>query len=111
MAMGMVGSIFGINGDGKLSCMDKVVGYGFASRSWKNRRRGAGAEYFASRAHRADPAGRAGDEAICAQVGCAVKLIIAGLHEDALRAMDDQSRWEVLEQAGLDPEEYDYLED
>lgn len=105
MAMGM---IFDINGDGKLSCMDKVVSYGFASHSWKNRRRGAGAEYFASRAHSADPAG---DEAICAQVGCAVKLIIAGLHEDALRAMDDQSRWEALEQAGLDPEEYDYLED
>jgi hypothetical protein len=81
-----------------------LVGYGF---SRKNGRRSAGSEYFARRAHSADPAG---DEAICAQVGCAVKLIIAGLHEDALRAMDDQSRWEALEQAGLDPEEYDYLE-
>lgn len=107
MAMGMVGGLFGINGDGKLSCMDKVVGYGVVGRSWQNRRRSAGSEYFARRAHSADPAG---DEAICAQVGCAVKLIIAGLHEDALRAMDDQSRWEALEQAGLDPEEYDYLE-
>lgn len=107
MAMGMVGGLFGIHGDGKFSYMDKVVGYGFAGRSRKNRRWGAGAECFAGRAHRA---GSISDEAVCAQIGCTVKLIIAGLQEDALRAMDDQSRWEALEQAGLDPADFDYLE-
>lgn len=109
MAMGMVGGIFGFNGDGKFSCMDKVMGYGFSGRTRKQRRRSAGAEYFARRSCWSTPAGQSDDEAVCAQVGCAVKLIIAGLHEDALREMDTQDRCQVLAQAGLDPEEFDYL--
>jgi hypothetical protein len=39
-----------------------------------------------------------------------VRLILAGLSEDALRDMDDYQRWEALEDAGLDPLEYDYLD-
>lgn len=108
MALAMVGGIFGINGDGKLSCMDKVMGFGFSGRTRKQRRRSAGAEYFARRSCWGTPAGQ-DDEAVCAQVGCAVKLIIAGLHEDALREMDDRDRCQALEQAGLDPEEFEYL--
>ena len=109
MALTMVGGIFDINGDGKFSCMDRVVGYGFSSRTRKQNRRSAGAESFARRSHWSAPAGCGDDEAVCAQVGCAVKLIIAGLHEDALREMDARDRWDVLEQAGLDPEEFAYL--
>ena len=109
MALGMIGSILGFNGDGKFSCMDKVVGYGFTGRTRKQTRRSAGSEYFARRSYWNAPVGANDDEAVCAQVGCAVKLIIAGLHEDALREMDDRERCQTLEQAGLDPEEFDYL--
>jgi hypothetical protein len=105
--MAMFGGMFGINGDGKLSCMDKVVGYGFSGRSRK--RRSAGAEYFASQACSA-PVCYAPDEDIVAEVSRAVKLILAGLSEDTLRDMDDYQRWEALEDAGLDPLEYDYLD-
>lgn len=107
--MGMIGSIFGINGDGKFSCLDGVVGYGFSGRTRKQNRRRAGAEYFARQSCWAAPAGPSDDDVICAQVGCAVKLIIAGLHEEALREMGDRERWQALEQAGLDPEEFEYL--
>jgi hypothetical protein len=105
--MAMFGGMFGINGDGKLSCMDKVVGYGFSGRSRKRRR--AGAEYFASQSY-SSPVCYAPDEDIVAEVSRAVKLILAGLSEDALRDMDDYQRWEALEDAGLDPLEYDYLD-
>lgn len=107
MALGMIGGIFGIHGDGRLDCMDKVVGV--AGHSRRQTRRSAGAEYFARRSYWRAPTGLSDDEAICAQVGCTVKLIIAGLQEDDLRQMDDQDRSLALEQAGLDPEEYAYL--
>lgn len=109
--MAMLGGLFGINGDGKVSCMEKVVGYGFSGRRWGSHRRGAGAECFAGRSHRAAPAGRDVDEDVFAVVERSVNLIIAGLDENDLRAMNAYDRWEALEDAGLDPEEYDYLAD
>lgn len=109
--MAMLGGMFGINGDGKVSCMEKVVGYGFSGRGWANRRRGAAAECFASRSHGAYPAGREVDDDIFTAVERSVSLIIAGLDEEDLRAMNAYDRWEALEDAGLDPEEYDYLAD
>ena len=112
MAMGMMRGFFGINGDGKFSCTDKVVGYGFTGRGWK-KRRSAGAEHFAARAHgshRMGWSGREEEDDIFAEVGRAVKLILAGLDEETLRDMDEFDRWEALEDAGLDPEEFDYLD-
>lgn len=109
--MAMLGGIFGINGDGKVSCMEKVVGYGFSGHSWASRRRGAAAEYFAGRSHNACPAGREVDDDIFTAVERSVNLIIAGLDENDLRSMNAYDRWEALEDAGLDPEDYDYLEE
>lgn len=107
--MAMLGGMFGINGDGKVSCMEKVVGYGFSGRSWGSRRRGAAAECFAGRAHNAYPAGREVDDDLFTAVERSVNLIIAGLDENDLRAMNSWDRWDALEEAGLDPEDYDYL--
>ena len=104
--MGLFGGMFAINGDGKISCVDKVVGYGFSGRSRK--RRSASAEYFASQAC-SSPVCYAPDEDIVAEVGRAVQLILAGLSENTLRDMDEDQRWEALEDAGLDPTEFDYL--
>lgn len=109
--MAMLGEIFGINGDGKVSCMEKVVGYGFSGRSWASRRRGAAAECFAGRSHSACPAGTEVDDDVFTAVERSVNLIIAGLDERDLRAMSTWDRWEALEDAGLDPEDYDYLAD
>ena len=109
MAMGMMRGIFGVNGDGKFSCMDKVLGYGFTGCGWK-KHRSAGTECFASRSHSAYGSGWSGGEEeddIFTEVGRAVKLIIAGLDEDILRDMDEFDRWEALEKAGIDPEEFD----
>jgi hypothetical protein len=107
--MAMLGGMFGINGDGKVSCMEKVVGYGFSGRSWASRRRGAAAECFAGRAHNAYPAGREVEDDLFTEVERSVNLIIAGLDENDLRAMNSWDRWDALEEAGLDPEDYDYL--
>jgi hypothetical protein len=107
--MAMLGGMFGINGDGKVSCMEKVVGYGFSGRSWGSRRRGAAAECFAGRAHNAYPAGREVEDDLFTAVERSVNLIIAGLDENDLRAMNSWDRWDALEEAGLDPEDYDYL--
>ena len=107
--MAMLGGMFGINGDGKVSCMEKVVGYGFSGRSWGSRRRGAAAECFAGRAHNASPAGREVEDDLFTAVERSVNLIIAGLDENDLRAMNSWDRWDALEEAGLDPEDYDYL--
>lgn len=107
--MAMLGGMFGINGDGKVSCMEKVVGYGFSGRSWGRRRRGAAAECFAGRAHNAYPAGREVEDDLFTAVERSVNLIIAGLDENDLRAMNSWDRWDALEEAGLDPEDYDYL--
>lgn len=107
--MAMLGGMFGINGDGKVSCMEKVVGYGFSGRSWGSRRRGAAAECFAGRAHNAYPAGREVEDDLFTAVERSVNLIIAGLNENDLRAMNSWDRWDALEEAGLDPEDYDYL--
>ena len=107
--MAMLGGMFGINGDGKVSCMEKVVGYGFSGRSWVCRRRGAAAECFAGRAHNAYPAGREVEDDLFTAVERSVNLIIAGLDENDLRAMNSWDRWDALEEAGLDPEDYDYL--
>ena len=107
--MAMLGGMFGINGDGKVSCMEKVVGYGFSGRSWGSRRRGAAAEGFAGRAHNAYPAGREVEDDLFTAVERSVNLIIAGLDENDLRAMNSWDRWDALEEAGLDPEDYDYL--
>ena len=113
MAMCMMRGLLHINGDGKFSCADKVVGYGFTGLSRKRRYRGAGAEGFAGRNHGyGRPTWSVGEEEdpIFAQVGGTVKLILAGLDEAALRDMDAFHRWEALEGAGLDPEEFDYLD-
>ena len=107
--MAMLGGMFGINGDGKVSCMEKVVGYGFSGRSWGSRRRGAAAECFAGRAHNAYPAGREVEDDLFTAVERSVNLIIAGLDENDLRAMNSWDRWDALEEAGRDPEDYDYL--
>ena len=107
--MAMLGGMFGINGDGKVSCMEKVVGYGFSGRSWGSRRRGAAAECFAGRAHNAYPAGREVEDDLFTAVERSVNLIIAGLDENDLRAMNSWDRWDALEEAGLDPEDYVYL--
>ena len=107
--MAMLGGMFGINGDGKVSCMEKVVGYGFSGRSWGSRRRGAAAECFAGRAHNAYPAGREVEDDLFTAVERSVHLIIAGLDENDLRAMNSCARWDALEADGLDTEDYDYL--
>ena len=107
--MAMLGGMFGINGVGKVSCLEKVVGYGFSGRSWGSRRRGAAAECFAGRAHNAYPAGREVEDDLITAVERSVNLIIAGLDENDLRAMNSWDRWDALEAAGLDPEDYDYL--
>lgn len=109
--MAMLGGLFGINGDGKVSCMEKVVGYGFSGRGCGNRHRGAASESFARRSHSACPAGRGVDDDIFVAVERSVNLIIAGLDESDLRAMSAWDRWDALEEAGLDPEDYDYLAD
>lgn len=109
--MAMLGGMFGINGDGKVSCMEKVVGYGFSGRRWGSGRRGAAAECFARRAHNACPAGREVDDDLFTAVERSVNLIIAGLDENDLRSMSSWDRWDALEEAGLDPEDYDYLAD
>ena len=108
MAMDMMRGFFGMNGDGKFSCMDKVVGYGFTGLS-RGKRRSAGSESFARCAHSSRPSwsGREEEDHIYAEVGMTVKLIIAGLDENALRDMDEFDRWEALEKAGIDPEEFD----
>lgn len=104
--MAMFGGMFSINGDGKISCMEKVMGCG-----WGNRRRGVGSEYFASRSHNAYPAGREVDDAVFDEIARSVNLIICGLDADDLRKMGQFERYEALVDAGLDPEDYDYLED
>lgn len=115
MALAMIGSMFGINGDGKMSCVEKVIGYGFGDSAWR-RRRGAGAEQFASRAHRggrnvwAAEADAAAQDEVFLAVGRSVQLIIAGLNENTLRDMDAAARCEALEGAGLDPDAFDYLD-
>lgn len=38
-------------------------------------------------------------------------LTCAGLDEDELRLMDEDERREALEDAGLDPDDYEYLDD
>jgi hypothetical protein len=113
MTMGMMRGIFGMNGDGKFGCMDKVVGYGFTGLSRKRKFRGAAAESFAHRAHgncRTAWIGGEDEDDIFTRVGGTVKLILAGLDEEALRDMDEFHRWEALADAGLNPEEFDYLD-
>lgn len=39
-----------------------------------------------------------------------IALVVAGLDEDELRLMDEYERREVIEDAGLDPDNYDYLD-
>ena len=113
--MAMFGGWIGINGDGKVSCAEKVMGYGFSNRPWGRRSRGAGSEYFASRSHSAaasawtGPVGAEADDEVFTQVERSVNLVISGLDVDELRAMSAWDRWEALEDAGLDPEDYDYL--
>lgn len=108
--MAMLGGLFGINGDGKVSCMDKVVSYGCGGRSWRRRPVSAGMPCFTQNARFCDPAGREAEEDIFVQVERAVNLLISGLDEEKLRKMDLSRRHEALIDAGLNPEVYAYLD-
>lgn len=105
MVMAMLGGMFGINGDGKLGCADKVVGYSVVHTPMGRRgRKGLGAQFFAREAYAVCRAQKEEQDEIFAEVGRSVNLIIAGLNEQELRNMDTFQRREALEDAGLDPD-------
>lgn len=114
MTMGLFGGMFGINGDGKFSCAERVVSYAVVHTPVKRGgRRALGAQFFANKPCGATWAGKTHREEaddIFVEVERSVNLIIAGLNEDELRSMDAYDRREALEDAGLDPDVYGYLD-
>lgn len=114
--MGLFGGIYGINGDGKVSCAEKVVSCAYIGGAATRRSRAAAAcfatenIYDDCRSVWAAGREREVDDDVFTQVERSVNLIIAGLQEDDLRSMDRPTRRAALEEAGLDPEEYSYLE-
>lgn len=105
MGKGIFGGLFDFNHDGKMSSFEKAAELGFLHHIMESEKKDAathtpsyGGSIFSSTA----------DED---HDDLSLDLMVAGLDEFELSLMDDDARRTALEGAGLDPDDFGYLED
>ena len=105
MGKGIFGGLFDFNRDGKMSSFEKAAELGFLHHIMETEKKDAashtpsfGGSMFSS----------SDDDN---HDDLSLDLMVAGLDEVELSLMDEDSRRTVLEDAGLDPDNFGYLED
>ena len=105
MGKGIFGGLFDFNRDGKMSSFERAAEIGFLHHIMESEKKDAathtpsyGGSIFSSTA----------DED---HDDLSLDLMGAGLDEFELSLMDDDARRTALEGAGLDPDDFGYLED
>lgn len=104
MGKGIFGGLFDFNRDGKMSSFEKAAEIGFLHHIMESEKKDVesrtpsfGGSVFSS----------SDDD----HEDQSLDLMVAGLDEFELSLMDDDSRRTALEDAGLDPDQFGYLED
>ena len=96
---GFFGGLFDFNGDGKLDGFERAADHlafmNMVSESEKTESKGSGTSFGSSGFDDEE------DEIVN-------ELEAAGLDFDELEYMDDEERYEALEDAGLDPDDFDF---
>lgn len=103
MGKGIFGGLFDFNHDGKMSSFEKAAEIGFLHHIMESDKKDAeshtssfgGSAFSISDDHE--------DQSL--------DLMVAGLDEFELSLMDEDERHTALEDAGLDPDQFGYLED
>ena len=105
MSKGIFGGLFDFNHDGKMSSFEKAAELGFLHHIMEADKKeaashasGYGGSLFSS----------SDDDD---HEDLSLNLMLAGLDEFDLSLMDEDSRRTALEGAGLDPDDFGYLED
>lgn len=86
MDKGFFGGLFDFNHDGKLDSMERAMDF----------------MAFNEMVNESENSSYIEDEELVDEIES------AGLDYDELADMDEEERWEALEDAGLDPEDYDF---
>lgn len=105
MGKGIFGGLFDFNHDGKMSSFEKAAELGFLHHIMESDKKeaaphasGYGGSLFSS----------SDDDD---HEDLSLDLMVAGLGEVELSLMDEDSRRAALEDAGLDPDDFSYLDD
>lgn len=105
MGKGIFGGLFDFNHDGKMSSFEKAAEIGFLHHIMESEKKDA-ASHTPSFGGSIFPSSDDADHE-----DQSLDLMVAGLDEFELSLMDDDSRRTALEDAGLDPDQFAYLED
>lgn len=95
MSKGLFGSMFDFNRDGEMSIFERTAEFAFVSDLMKEEaKEAAAAEEL--------------EESIAEYEEKVLELEMEGLDIDELEFMDELERREAIENAGLDPDDYDF---
>lgn len=105
MGKGIFGGLFDFNRDGKMSSFEKAAELGFLHHIIETDRKEAAshASSYGGGLFSSTDDDNHDDQSL--------DLMVAGLDEFELSLMDDDDRRTALEDAGLDPDDFSYLED
>lgn len=105
MGKGIFGGLFDFNHDGKMSSFEKAAEIGFLHHIIESEKKDAASHTpsFGGSIFSSSDDDDHEDQSL--------DLMVAGLDEFELSLMDDDSRRTALEDAGLDPDQFAYLED
>lgn len=105
MGKGIFGGLFDFNHDGKMSSFEKAAEIGFLHHIMESEKKDAASHTpsFGGGIFSSSDDDDHEDQSL--------DLMVAGLDEFELSLMDDDSRRTALEDAGLDPDQFAYLED
>ena len=105
MGKGIFGGLFDFNHDGKMSSFEKAAEIGFLHHIMESEKKDAASHTpsFGGSGFSSSDDDDHEDQSL--------DLMVAGLDEFELSLMDDDSRRTALEDAGLDPDQFAYLED
>lgn len=95
MSKGLFGSMFDFNRDGEMSIFERAAEFAFVS------------DLMKEEAKAAEAAGEL-EEYSDEYEGKVLELEMEGLDIDELKFMDEFERRETIENAGLDPDDYDF---
>ena len=95
MSKGIFGSMFDFNRDGHMGCFERAAEFAFVN-------------HLMAESEKAETVDDVDSEEYGLDEYQALELELEGLDLDELSLMDDWERREMLENAGLDPDDYDF---
>ena len=104
MGKGIFGGLFDFNHDGKMSSFEKAAELGFLHHIMESEKKDTAS-------HTPAFGGSVFSSSDDDHEDQSLDLMVAGLDEFELSLMDEYDRRTALEDAGLDPEDFGYLED